>query len=209
MVSSEPRADLIALDDALKSLASIPRLIDAILHQAPQSPCVLSQQVSPGLEGFILKCLEKAPNLRYQTAGELRADLERVAASASVAARQDRWARLWWAMGVAGILVALLAGAVGLNVGGLRARLGRGTAEVRIRSLAVLCGRTYPRNAQRVSCSVSTEGTWWHCTDLLRRREQRLMRIWHWPVGVRRSWSNEQETYGFEHRRFPQGGRHF
>ncbi len=48
-----------------------PRLIDAILHQAPQSPCVLNQQVSPGLEGFILKCLEKDPNLRYQTAKPL------------------------------------------------------------------------------------------------------------------------------------------
>jgi eukaryotic-like serine/threonine-protein kinase len=121
-----------------------PRLIDAILHQAPQSPCVLNQRVSPGLEGFILKCLEKDPNLRYQTAGELRTDLERLSAGSSVAAVRQRRARLRWPLAVIGGLLALLVGIMGLNVRGLRDQLltavgaRRAVSLPRIESIAVL-----------------------------------------------------------------------
>ena len=36
-------------------------------------------------------------------------------------------------------------------------------------------------------------------TDLSRKRAGRRMMTWPWRVGVRRSWSNEQEKHGFEH----------
>ena len=54
------------------------RLITAILHQTPQPPRALNREVSAGLESIIFKALEKDPERRYQSAGELRVDLERL-----------------------------------------------------------------------------------------------------------------------------------
>jgi serine/threonine protein kinase/tetratricopeptide (TPR) repeat protein len=54
-------------------------LIDAILHYDPVRPCLLNPQVSAGLEAVIVKALDRNPNLRYQSARELKIDLERLA----------------------------------------------------------------------------------------------------------------------------------
>jgi hypothetical protein len=43
----------------------------------------VSGAVSPGLEAVILKCLDKDPGLRYQTAKELLVDLERLQVTGS------------------------------------------------------------------------------------------------------------------------------
>ena len=51
-------------------------LIDAILHYDPVRPCLLNPEVSPALETVILKALDREPELRYQSARELKADLE-------------------------------------------------------------------------------------------------------------------------------------
>jgi serine/threonine protein kinase/Tfp pilus assembly protein PilF len=61
-------------------------LIFAILHQMPRSPCVLNRRVSPGLDRIIMKCLDKEPANRYPSAGELRADLQRLRMGGSVPA---------------------------------------------------------------------------------------------------------------------------
>jgi serine/threonine protein kinase len=58
-------------------------LTDAVLHEAPAAPRSVSGGVSPGLEAVILKCLDKDPELRYQTAKELLVDLERLHVSAT------------------------------------------------------------------------------------------------------------------------------
>ena len=58
-------------------------LTDAVLHEAPVAPRSVSGTVSPGLEAVILKCLDKDPELRYQTAKELLVDLERLQAAAT------------------------------------------------------------------------------------------------------------------------------
>ncbi len=118
-----------------------PRLIDAILHQAPQPPSGLNRRVSPGLENIILKALEKEPENRYQSAKEIGVDLRRLgmpgSATAVLSARRPaRRRRMVWAAGVA--LVALLAVLVGLNVAGLRERLLGGPAVGQITSLVVL-----------------------------------------------------------------------
>jgi serine/threonine protein kinase/tetratricopeptide (TPR) repeat protein len=55
------------------------KLTDAILHSNPEPPSARRPEVSAGLSSLILKCLEKNPDRRIQSANELRLGLERLA----------------------------------------------------------------------------------------------------------------------------------
>jgi serine/threonine protein kinase len=53
-------------------------VFDAILHSTPTPMPQLNPSAPPGLDLVINKLLEKDPDLRYQTAADLRADLKRL-----------------------------------------------------------------------------------------------------------------------------------
>ena len=53
-------------------------IAEAILNREPAAPVRLNPDVSPKLEEIVSKALEKDRKLRYQSAGEIRADLQRL-----------------------------------------------------------------------------------------------------------------------------------
>jgi eukaryotic-like serine/threonine-protein kinase len=53
-------------------------VFDAILNRTPVAPVRLNPAVAPKLEDIITRALEKDPNLRYQHASDMRADLQRL-----------------------------------------------------------------------------------------------------------------------------------
>ncbi len=56
----------------------IPAIMDLIVHQAPVPLCEVDTGVHPELERIVGKALEKNRKLRFQTAADLRADLQRL-----------------------------------------------------------------------------------------------------------------------------------
>ena len=71
-------------------------LIVQILRDEPQSPRKLNSRIPRDLETITLKCLQKEPAKRYQTAAELAADLKRYLAGEAIQARPvGRFERGW------------------------------------------------------------------------------------------------------------------
>jgi eukaryotic-like serine/threonine-protein kinase len=102
-------------------------IFDAILNKPPTAPVRINPELPAQLEGVINKCLEKDRSLRYQTASDLRADLQRlkrdtqsakvaavsgsaVAAVAAPPAASSNWMK--WAAIVA---VVAIAGVLGIG----------------------------------------------------------------------------------------------
>ncbi len=146
----DPRSDIWSTGAVLYEMSSGrrpfpetlgPRLVEAILHQAPQPPRAVNRRISAALENIILKCLDKDPGRRYQSAKELQVDLERLSAPVPLvvapAVRRGALARQGTVALAAGCVV-LLALLLALNFGGLRDRLLGRAGLPRIQSLAVL-----------------------------------------------------------------------
>src|SRR5208337_2749207 len=53
-------------------------IFDSLLNRAPEGPVKLNPALPPSLESIINKALRKDPNLRYQSAAELQADLQQL-----------------------------------------------------------------------------------------------------------------------------------
>ena len=123
-------------------LGKVPTAIsEAILHTDPVSPRQLSPAISSALESVILKCLEKEPATRYQTARELSADLRRVQTPGAeiTAVRKPGSGRARWVLIAS--LIAILAVAAPISFLKVRAWQARTKATSQIpsiRSLAVL-----------------------------------------------------------------------
>jgi tetratricopeptide (TPR) repeat protein len=87
------------------------RLMAAILEQPPPLPRTLNPKISVGLERVILRALEKDPGERYQSAGDLRIDLNNLATGTLPIYAQPaspRW--VWWLAAAATLVVALAGG---------------------------------------------------------------------------------------------------
>ena len=137
----EMATDIRAFPDELPS-----RVIDAILHHPPVPPRALNSRISPELERIILKCLDKDPGRRFQSAKELLVDLQRLGTTsiaqvppAPLRPTPTPWKRATKvaAYGAAGLL-ALAVLLAALNIGGWRDRLLGHPRPPQIRSLAVL-----------------------------------------------------------------------
>jgi eukaryotic-like serine/threonine-protein kinase len=148
--SLDPRSDIFSFGVVLYEMATArppfadsnsTRLIEAILNHAPVPPRALNPRLSPELERIVLKCLEKSPGLRYQSAKELGVDLRRLNAPTTnsgqghAGTKKSRWPIAFALSGIA--LLALLGVLAALNVGGVRDRMTASDAP-KIHSLAVL-----------------------------------------------------------------------
>jgi serine/threonine protein kinase/Flp pilus assembly protein TadD len=97
-------------------------IAEAILNRSPVAPVRLNPDLPPKLEEVINKALEKERKLRYQSAAEIRTDLQRLkrdsdttrsaAATAQVESKSGRKSIRWAAVAGATIVV------IGLAVGG-------------------------------------------------------------------------------------------
>ncbi len=150
---ADARSDIYATGVALYEMATGTRpfqqkmisvLIAEILHGAPTPPGRLRQDISVRLEEIILKCLEKDPNNRYQSAKELSVDLRRLSLPATAKVPLRKVSRGFWS-GPKGLVpgaviaaIAIAAVLLGFNVSGLRSRLLNRGGSGAIRSLAVL-----------------------------------------------------------------------
>lgn len=117
-----------------------PQLVSAILESPPSPPTSQGRDIPDSMDVIVLKALDKDPDRRYQSAKELRIDLERIASGAGTLVKPSR-TRVFL---TAAVFVALILAALAFNPGNWRQKLfssqhaGRVPAKHARRSVAVL-----------------------------------------------------------------------
>lgn len=71
-------------------------VLHKVIHDDPIEPSHWNRRVPADLDVICLKCLEKEPESRYQSADELIADLRRFLAGEAILARPRTWAEKTW-----------------------------------------------------------------------------------------------------------------
>ena len=146
--SVDARADVWAAGCVLYEMATGRRafpspglkVAEEILHLHSVAPSSITAGISPALDAVILKCLEKIPSDRYQSAKELAEDLRRLQSgtqSAALAAVRKTKQRLQVRIAFAAVVIATIGVAVMLSWGRIRDRI-LGLGVPRITSIAVL-----------------------------------------------------------------------
>jgi serine/threonine protein kinase len=83
----DPRSDLFSFGVVLYEMATgkkpfhgtnVVTTLDAVLHQKPPSPLTLNPALPVEMEGIIGRAMEKDRNKRYQSAADIKADLQRL-----------------------------------------------------------------------------------------------------------------------------------
>jgi predicted Ser/Thr protein kinase/Flp pilus assembly protein TadD len=124
----DPRTDLFSFGVVLYEMAtgalpfrgeSSAVITDAILNRAPTAAVRLNPDIPPKLEDVVSKALEKDKKLRYQSAADMRTDLQRLkrdtdtsrlsATTAGAGAVGERREKRWIVIVPVGLLIAALA----------------------------------------------------------------------------------------------------
>jgi Tol biopolymer transport system component len=123
---ADPRSDLFSLGAVLYEMATGKRafegksqasLIASILKETPQPISSITNVAPPALDRIVMRCLEKDPEDRYQTARDVLLELKwvgdagsKAGVPATVSARRRSRERMAWGLAGAGLVAALLLG---------------------------------------------------------------------------------------------------
>jgi serine/threonine protein kinase/WD40 repeat protein len=132
--------------------------MEQVVHKKPTPPRQMRQGIPPALEAICMKCLEKEPKRRYQTAAALADDLRRIINDPSdtelivLSDERGRLHRRWLTIGVAVAVLAVVSAATALvtwaltrsEVKGLREQAdaaARAERRAKLESAITLCER--------------------------------------------------------------------
>ncbi len=158
---------------------SIEQTVHQVLHSDPVAPCLLNPSLPSDLETICLKCLEKEPNKRYQTAQELADELHCFQQNEPILARPVtriergwRWCRRKPALAGSFLLIVILILIVliGSPIAALRINAARNAAE----ASALTAHRAQYASDMNLAHQAVQDGDFFRARQLLERHRPTL-----------------------------------